>query len=111
MSAPRWGTKSPNRKSQITKEAPSLRLKKRRRKNTNHGRFPNPAPLLYIITAKAPGTGSKRMHYTGTKFSDSRRVKLYGSKKEALTEAQALVDTYAVLKRYRIAVADNRSFQ
>jgi len=43
--AKRIGTARPKRVSQITKRPPTKRLVARRRKNTDAGYFPNPAPV------------------------------------------------------------------
>lgn len=99
-----------NRPSQITKRAPSKRLKRRRKKNTVAGRFPNPRPLMYIITAQSRGA-TKRMHYDGKHFSERAKIALFKSKDAAYQKALALVAAHPVLKRYRIAVADNRGFR
>jgi hypothetical protein len=44
--APRIGTKTPYRKSQVTKKKPTGRLVARRKVNTVKGRFPNPAEVV-----------------------------------------------------------------
>lgn len=103
--APRHGNRNVGRKSQITGKAPSGRLKKRRRKNTVKGRFPNPRPLMYIITAKASG---KKMHYDGTRFSERAKIKLFRSSETAHEYALGLIERFPILRRYRVAVEDNR---
>jgi hypothetical protein len=61
----------------------------------------NPAPLLYILTAK--GTG-KKMHFDGTKFSERARVKLFPTVEAAQRAGIDLVKKYPVLRKYRVAV-------
>lgn len=102
--APRQGNRNVGRKSQITGQPPTKRLRKRRKKNTNRGRFPNPRPLMYIITAK--GTG-KKMHYDGMKFSERAKVKLFATSDAAAKFAYGLVSRFPVLKKYRVAVESN----
>jgi hypothetical protein len=56
--APRIGTARPRRVSQITKKAPTKRLVKRRRANTDEGYFPNPVEALHAT-----------FHYEGKEFN------------------------------------------
>lgn len=98
------------RPSQITKQAPSKRLRKRRRKNIVKpvkGRFPNPRPLLFIITAQK-GSG-KKMHFDGKNFSERTRVSTFKSMDDAERKAQTLLKTFPLLRSYRIMVESNRS--
>lgn len=98
------------RPSQITKRAPSKRLRKRRVKNINRpskGRFPNPAPLLFIITAQK-GRG-KKMHFDGKNFSERARVSTFGTMCEAESKAQSLLKSYPILRSYRVMIEPNRS--
>lgn len=100
------------RPSQITKRAPSKRLRKRRVKNIKKpvkGRFPNPRPLLFIITAKK-GAG-KKMHFDGANFSQRAKVKMFGTMGEAETKAQALLKAFPVLRSYRVVIEPNRTFR
>lgn len=100
------------RPSQITKRKPSARLRKRRVKNIKKpvkGRFPNPRPLLFIITAKK-GAG-KKMHFDGTNFSERAKVKMFPTMGEAETKAQALLKSFPVLRGYRVMIEPNRSFR
>lgn len=64
--APRKGTASPRRKSQITGKKPTVRLVRRRQANSKAGYFPNPAmtsawaetggvAYKYAIVQRAPG--------------------------------------------------------
>lgn len=65
----------------------------------------NPAPLLFVITAK--GTG-KKMHFDGTKFSERARVSTFPTLETAQRKALDLVKKYPVLRKYRIAIEDSR---
>lgn len=65
----------------------------------------NPTPLLFIITAK--GTG-KKMHYDGTKFSNSGRVVTFKTAEAAAAKARELLAKYPILRRYRMAVEHNQ---
>lgn len=103
----RRGSTYVKRPSQITKRAPTKRLKRRRAKNLKspkRGFFPNPRPLLYIITAKASG---KKMHYDGQKFSERARVKTFATFDAAETKATELIRKFPVLRRYRIFIESN----
>lgn len=96
-----------SRPSQITKKAPSKRLRRRRVKNVKspkRGFFPNPRPLLYIITAQ--GTG-KKMHFDGTKFSERERVSTFSTVDAAQRKALELLKRFPVLRKYKIAVEPN----
>lgn len=104
-----------SRPSQITKRAPSKRLRKRRRKNLakpTKGRFPNPTrstqsrPLLFIITAQK-GVG-KKMHFDGTNFSERARVSTFPTMNAAETKAQGLLKQYPVLRSYRVMIEPNK---
>ena len=77
---------------------------KSRKKSTSVRKI-NPAPLLYIITAK--GTG-KKMHFDGTKFSERTRVVTFKTADAARVKALALIAAYPVLNRYQIAVEHNQ---
>ncbi len=70
-------------------------------------RSTNPAPLLYIITAK--GTG-KKMHFDGKKFSERARVVTFKTVSDAQKKAEALLRAYPVLRSYRVAVEHNQHF-
>jgi hypothetical protein len=85
---------------------PAVRSKKKAtKKRVKTARKKNPAPLLYIITAQGSG---KKMHYDGAKFSERARVKTFATKDAAYKKACELVDSYPILKRYRIAIEDNK---
>lgn len=96
-----------SRPSQITKRAPSKRLKKRRRKNIKSphaGFFPNPSrrPILFVITAQK-GKGPK-MHYDGTKFSQRERVKTFPTMEAAQRKALELLKQFSILRNYSIRI-------
>lgn len=97
------------RRSQITKKAPRKRLKKRRAINFDRprkGRFPNPRPLLFILTAKK-GKG-KKMHYDGTNFSERARVSTFPSMDAAQRKGLELLRKYGhALRGYRLKVEPN----
>lgn len=106
------GAKRPSyvtRPSQITKQAPSKRLRKRRRKNIAKpvkGRFPNPRPLLFIITAQK-GRG-KKMHFDGTNFSERAKIKMFPTMIRAEAKARELLKTFPILRSYRVVIEPNR---
>lgn len=98
------------RPSQITRAAPSKRLRKRRRKNITaptKGRFPNPRPLLFIVTAKK-GSG-KKMHFDGKNFSERPRVKTFGTMVEAEAKARQLLKSFPILRTYKLFVEPNKT--
>lgn len=96
------------RRSQITKKPPRKRLKKRRAKNFDaprKGRFPNPRPLLFILTAKR-GAG-KKMHFDGKHFSERTRVKLFATAEAANKVGLALLRKFSILRGYKLKVEPN----
>lgn len=95
-----------SRPSQITKRAPTKRLKRRRAKNVakpRKGFFPNPAPIKYVIAASRANGRGPRMFYDGKNFSQ-RTPMLFLTVKEASTKARALIKQFNILHDYRVGV-------
>lgn len=98
------------RPSQITKRAPSKRLRKRRVKNITRpakGRFPNPRPLLFIITAQK-GSG-KKMHFDGKNFSQRARISTFPTMSAAEDKAKSLLKQFSILRSYRVMIEPNEN--
>lgn len=94
--------------SRTTGKPPTPRLVKRRKKNVRRGRrgfFANPRPLLYILTIRK-GNGP-RMHFDGKHFSQQARVKMFGSKDEAMSKGRDLLRRFAILRGYSMEVRPN----
>lgn len=92
-----------SRPSQITKQTPTKRLRKRRKKNLRaprKGFFPNPSG--FVICART-GQGPK-MHYDGKNFSQRPTVKHFSSSRAAEKRARELMAKHPVLSKYRITV-------
>lgn len=82
--APRIGAKKPTRKSQITKQAPSKRLVKRRKANKVEGYFPNPAEVA--SAHKGSGKAHDVLPYA-VLSSMNKPIAHFGAEKEAVTFA------------------------
>lgn len=100
-----------SRPSQITKKAPTKRLRKRRAKNlrtSKKGFFPNPVKprvvsvVSYVITARR-SKGSPKMTFDGKNFSQRKPV-TFAKDELALNKARALVKRYPILRKYRVAI-------
>lgn len=98
-----------SRPSQITKEAPSKRLRKRRRKNLakpRKGMFPNPSGRpLYLLTIQR-GKG-KKMHYDGKHFSERPRIHFFPSAGLAAKKGRELQGQFPILNGYTMRVESN----
>lgn len=94
------------RPSQITKRAPTKRLRKRRVKNVakpRKGFFPNPAPIKYMIVARRSASAPK-MHFDGKNFSQRKEVEKFDTVAGAESKARRLIAAHPVLRKYRVSI-------
>lgn len=95
-----------SRPSQITKRAPTKRLRKRRAKNVakpRKGFFPNPAPVKFMIVARKSKAGPK-MHFDGKNFSQRKEVEKFDTAVIAESKARRLIAAHPVLRKYRVSI-------
>lgn len=95
-----------SRPSQITKRAPTKRLRKRRVKNVakpRKGFFPNPAPIKFMIVARRSASGPK-MHFDGKNFSQRKEVEKFDTAVSAEAKARRLIGLHPVLRKYRVSI-------
>lgn len=94
------------RPSQITKQVPTRRLRKRRAKNlrtSKKGFFPNPAPIKYVIVAQRASGKGPRMVFDGKNFSQRTPV-TFDTVQKAATKARALIKQHSILHKYRVLI-------